>query len=65
MRCGFALGHETAGELEVETDADMKESYRERHPRDTDTQDKLDILDDLLDDAEVKSALLSRMGVDS
>ncbi|GAB7009038.1 hypothetical protein [Halorubrum trueperi] len=65
MRCGFALDQETAGELEEEAGTDMKESYRETHPDDMDTQDKLDALDDLLDDPDVKTALLSRIGVDS
>lgn len=48
MRCGLAFDQETAGELEEEAGTDMKESYRETHPEDTDTQDKLDALDDLL-----------------
>lgn len=62
MRCGFALDQATAGEIEEEADTDMKESYRETHPEDLDTQGKLDTLDSLLEDPELKTALLQRYG---
>jgi len=40
----------------------MKESYKQTDPEDTDTQEKLDTLDDLLDDPKVKTALLEKLG---
>lgn len=40
----------------------MKESYKQTDPEDTDTQEKLDTLDDLLDDPQVKAALLEKLG---
>jgi hypothetical protein len=39
---------------------DVKRDYAETEPGD-DTQDKLDALDDLLDDSEVRAALLDKM----
>lgn len=44
---------------------DMKESYKQTDPEDGETQGKLDNLDDLLDDPEVKQALLERMAADN
>ena len=41
---------------------EMKESYKQTDPEDTDTQEKLDTLDELLDDPEVKTALLEKLG---
>lgn len=40
---------------------DIKESYKQTEPG-SDTQEKLDTLDELLDDPEVKSALLEKLG---
>jgi len=39
----------------------VKESYKQTDPEDTSTQDKIDALDDLLDDPEVKAALLDEL----
>ena len=39
----------------------MKDSYREAYPSAADTLGKLDTLDELLDDAEVKEALLEKI----
>lgn len=36
----------------------MKDSYREADPEDSDTMEKVDKLDELLDDPDVKAALL-------
>jgi len=62
MRCGFALDQETAAEVEEQADEKMKESYKQTDPEDTDTQEKLDTLDEILDDPEVKTALLEKLG---
>lgn len=40
----------------------VKASYRETPPEDTETMYKLDELDSLLNDAEVKAGLLERIG---
>ena len=62
MRCGFALDQETAAELEEQVDADLKADYRQTDPEDTGTNAKLDALDEILDDPEVKEALLEKLG---
>ncbi len=59
-RCGYALDSEMTAELEDEATSDMKESYAQTDPDDADTQDKIDTIDALLDDPDVKAALLSR-----
>ncbi len=63
MRCGYALKGETAADFEAHTEADVKESYAETDPADTDVKGKIDALDQLLDDPELKAALLDRYGV--
>jgi len=60
-RCGQAMRVEAAAEVE-DADAKVKESYKQVDPEDTDTQEKLDTLDEILDDPEVKSALLEKLG---
>jgi predicted small metal-binding protein len=60
MRCGFAIDQETAGELEAEVGEKVKESYKESDPSD-DLTDKIDTLDELLQDPEMKEALLEKM----
>ena len=62
-RCGCALDTETAAELEYEAESDVKQSYAQTDPDDADTQGKIDTVDALLDDPDVKAALLRRMGV--
>lgn len=61
MRCGFALDQETAAEVEEQADSKMKESYKQADPDDAETMEKLDTLDELLDDPEVKTALLEKL----
>ncbi|WP_411962820.1 tyrosine-type recombinase/integrase [Haloferax sp. YSMS24] len=61
MRCGFALDPERVSSFEEEVSGDVKQDYRDTEPGD-DKQDKLDTLDRLLDDPEVKAALLEKMG---
>lgn len=39
----------------------MKRDYAETDPGDTTTKEKLDSIDDLLDDTDVKTARLERM----
>jgi site-specific recombinase XerD len=60
MRCGFAIDQETAGELEAEVGEKVKQSYKEIDPSD-DLNDKIDTLDELLQDPEMKEALLEKM----
>ena len=60
-RCGAALDEETAAALEDRVNSDVKESYRETSPGDEDTMSKLDTLDELLEDPEVKAALLEKI----
>lgn len=43
-------------------DADVKQDYADTDPEDTSTKQKIDDLDDLLADPDVKAALLDRMG---
>ena len=62
MRCGFALDQDAAAELEEQVDSDMKEDYKQIDPEETETAEKLDTLDHLLDDPEVKDALLDKLG---
>lgn len=50
-----------AQSVQQEVEADMKESYKETSPADVETMDKLDTLDELLDDPEVKQALLEKL----
>jgi len=40
----------------------VKESLKQVDPEDQSTQEKIDAIDHLLDDPEVKKALLDRMG---
>ena len=61
MRCGFAIDQETAGELEAEVGDKVKESYKQSDPSD-DLTDKIDTLDELLQDPEMKEALLEKIG---
>jgi integrase len=59
--CGTVFAPD-AKEVEDQIDSDMKESYKETDPEDRETQEKLDALDEILDDPEVKSALLEKLG---
>jgi integrase len=61
-RCGQAMRAEAAAEVR-DIEEDVKRDYAETDPGD-DKQDKIDTLDDLLDDPEVKAALLEKMDVD-
>lgn len=61
MRCGFALDQAEAADFDEKVETDLKESYRETDPSDEDLLDKLDLLDEMLDDPAVKRMLHSRM----
>ena len=61
-RCGQAMRAEAAAEVR-DIEEDVKRDYAETDPGD-DKQDKIDTLDELLDDPEVKAALLEKMDVD-
>jgi integrase len=63
MCCGYALKGETAAEFAEQIQDDMKQDYADTDPEDASTQEKLDTIDKFLDDPDVKSALLERMGV--
>lgn len=52
---------EAAAQVEDMQD-DVKQDYAETDSDDTGTQEKIDTIDDLLDDPDVKAALLERMG---
>lgn len=41
---------------------DVKQDYADTDPEDAGTQEKIDTIDDLLDDPDVRTALLERMG---
>jgi hypothetical protein len=58
-RCGTVFTPD-AKSAEEQIQDDMKNSYKQTGPEDTNTQEKLDTLDDLLDDPEVKTALLEK-----
>lgn len=58
--CGTVISPDAQAAQETIDDS-MKESYKQVHPEDTDTQDKIDQLDDILDDPEVKAALLDKL----
>lgn len=60
-RCGTVFTPD-AKSAEAQIEQDMKDSYREVDPEDMDTQEKVDAIDDLLDDPEVKSVLLEKIG---
>ena len=61
--CGTVFAP-NAKTVEDEIQDDMKQSYKQTDPEDTDTQEKLDTLDNLLDDPEVKTALLEKLGAE-
>jgi integrase len=61
-RCGQAMRAEAAAEVR-DIQEDVKRDYADTDPQD-DKQDKIDTLDELLDDPEVQSALLERMDDD-
>lgn len=59
--CGVAFtpdAHSTQQQIQ----SGIKDSYRETDPEDADTMHKLDTLDELLDDPEVKQVLLEKLG---
>lgn len=60
-KCGTVYTPD-AQESKEQIEEDLKQSYRETEPDDMETMDKLDTLDDLLDDPEVQAALLKKLG---
>ncbi|WP_348613014.1 tyrosine-type recombinase/integrase [Halobaculum rarum] len=61
MRCGYALKGMSAADFEAEAENDVKQDYAETDPEDASTKEMIDAIDSLLDDPEVKTALLERM----
>lgn len=58
--CGLTYSPD-AREVEEEVQEDMKQSYKETDPEDEETQEKVDTVDELLDDPEVKQLLLEKL----
>lgn len=58
--CGLVYSPD-AQEVKDKVEDDVKQDYRDTDPEDTGTQDKIDTLDELLDDPEVKAALLKKL----
>lgn len=58
--CGIVFTPD-ARNVEEQMNADVKQDYRETDPSDTDTMDKLEQLDTLLDDPEIKQLLHERL----
>jgi hypothetical protein len=58
--CGNVFSPE-AHSTKQEIEQDMKDSYREVEPGDSETIEKVDQLDELLDDPDVKAALLEKL----
>ena len=61
--CGMVFAPD-AKSAEKQIQADVKQDYRDTEPGDDEQQGKIDALDDLLNDPEVKAALLDRMEED-
>lgn len=61
MRCGFGLDQEKAEEIEQEVETKTKSSYKQVDPEDTDSQDKIEQVDALLDDPDVKALLAEKL----
>lgn len=61
QQCGFAIDQETANEIEMEVEDDLKEDYKGIEPGDRDTMEKVELLDSLLDDPDVKEILASHL----
>ena len=59
-RCGTVYAPDAQAAKETVED-NLKESYKQADPSDSDTMEKIDELDDLLDDPEVKAALLEKL----
>ncbi|WP_254542781.1 site-specific integrase [Halomarina pelagica] len=59
-RCGTVYSPD-AQAVKEQVEADMKRAYGETHPDDSTTLDKLNALDELLADPEVKQALLQKL----
>jgi len=59
-RCGTVYTPD-AKAAQDQLDDQVKESYKKTDPEDSDTQEKIDQLDDLLDDPDVKAALLEKL----
>ena len=58
--CGLVYSPD-AKEAEDKVSDDVKKSYKQTDPDDTETQAKIDKLDELLDDPDVKAALLDKL----
>jgi len=61
MRCGYALDQKTAGELEAEVGEATKESYAQTDPEHEEQMANLDTFDEVMDDPEVKAAMLDEL----
>lgn len=59
-RCGTVFAP-NAADVQSDLDTEMKQSYGQTDPADDETLDKIDTLDTMLDDPDVKAALLERL----
>ncbi|MFT4922574.1 MAG: integrase/recombinase XerD [Haloarculaceae archaeon] len=59
--CGTVIAPDAQTAKDTIEDS-LKDSYKQTPPGDADTMEKLDTLDELLDDPEVKAALLEKLG---
>jgi hypothetical protein len=59
-RCGTVYTPD-AKSAQDQVQQDMKETYKQTDPEDTDTQEKVDALDELLEDPDVKAALIEKL----
>lgn len=62
-RCGQAMRVEAAADHE-DAQGKVKQSYAETAPEDTDTMGKIETVDELLDDPEVKELLAEKLAAD-
>ena len=59
--CGLIYAPDAQAAQDL-TNKKMKDSYKQTDPEDIDAQEKLDTLDELLNDPEIKTALLKKLG---
>jgi integrase len=61
MRCGYALDGRSAADFESGIESDLREDYGDMDPEDVDTREKLEAMNELLSDPDIKTALLEHL----
>ena len=61
MRCGYALGGRSAADFESGIESDLQQDYADMDPDDVDTREKLEAMNELLSDPDIKTALLEHL----